>query len=50
MVQLSFRPNVRKGKKCDPSDFDRGMICDAIQGGLSISGDFHISRQLQRMV
>ena len=25
-VQLFFRSNVRMGKKCDLSDFDRGMI------------------------
>ena len=36
-VQLFFRPNVRMGKKCDLSDFDRGMIVGARQGGLSIS-------------
>ena len=36
-VQLFFRPNVRMGKKCDLSDFDRGMIVAARQGGLSIS-------------
>ena len=32
--QLFFRPNIRRGKKCD---FDRGMIVGARQGGLSIS-------------
>ena len=32
-----FRPNVRMGKKCDLSDFDRDMIVGARQGGLSIS-------------
>ena len=36
-VQLFFRPNVRIGKKCDLSDFDRGMIVGARQGGLSMS-------------
>ena len=36
-VQLLFRQNVRMGKKCDLSDFDRGMIVSARQGGLSIS-------------
>ena len=30
-------PNVRIGKKCDLSDFDRGMIVGARPGGLSIS-------------
>ena len=25
------------GKKCDPSDFDHGMMAGARQGGLSIS-------------
>ena len=32
-----FRPNVRMGKKCDLSEFDRGMIVGARQGDLSIS-------------
>ena len=32
-----FRPNVRLGKRCYPSDFDCGMIVGARQGGLSIS-------------
>ena len=32
-----LRPNVRMGKKCDISDFDRGMIVGARHGGLSIS-------------
>ena len=36
-VQLLFRSNVRMGKKCDLSDFDRGMIVGARQGGLNIS-------------
>ena len=36
-VHLFFRPNVRMGKKCDLSDFDRGMIVGARQSGLSIS-------------
>ena len=36
-VQLFFRPNVRMGKKYDLSNFDRGMIVGARQGGLSIS-------------
>ena len=36
-IQLFFRPNIRIGKKCDLSDFDRGMIVVAWQGGLSIS-------------
>ena len=36
-AQLFFRPNVRKGKKRDLSDFDRGMIVGARQGGLSMS-------------
>ena len=35
-VKLLFRPNVRMGKKCDQSDFDRGMTVGARQGGLSI--------------
>ena len=35
-VQLLFRPNVRMRKKYDLSDFDRGMIIGARQGGLSI--------------
>ena len=34
-VQLFFRPNVRMGKKCDLSDFARGMIVG--EGGLRIS-------------
>ena len=36
-VLLFFRPNVRMGKKCDLSDFDRGMIVGIRQGGLNIS-------------
>ena len=28
-VQLFFRPNVRMEKKCDQSDFDRGIIVGA---------------------
>ena len=36
-VQLLFRPNVRMGKKCDLSNFDRGIIAGARQGGSSIS-------------
>ena len=36
-VQLFVRPNVRIGKKCDRSDFDRGVIVGARQGGLVIS-------------
>lgn len=36
-VQLLFRPNIRMGKKCDLSDFDREMIVGVRQGGLSIS-------------
>ena len=36
-VQLFLRPNVRIGKKCDLSDFGRGMIVSAREGGLSIS-------------
>ena len=35
-VQLFFRPNVTIAKKCDLSEFDRGMIVGARQGGLSI--------------
>ena len=46
------------GKKCDLSDFDRGMIVGARQGGLSISETADllgfscttVSRSLQRMV
>ena len=34
---MFFRPNVRMGKKCDLSDFDRNMIVGARQGGLCIS-------------
>ena len=34
-VQLFFRPNIRKGKKSDLSDFDCGRIVGARQGGLS---------------
>ena len=36
-VHLLFRQNVRIWKKCDLSDFSRGMIVGARQGGLSIS-------------
>ena len=36
-VQLLFGPNLKIGKKCDPSDFDRGRFADARQGGFSIS-------------
>ena len=36
-VQLIFRPNVTMRKKCNLSDFDRGMVVGARQGGLSIS-------------
>ena len=36
-VELSFRPIVRMGKKCDLSDFDRGMVVGAWQGGLGKS-------------
>ena len=32
-----FKPNIRKEKKCDPSDFDRGMIGSARRGGSRIS-------------
>ena len=34
---MFFRPNVKIGKKYDLSDFDRGMIVGAREGGLSIS-------------
>ena len=36
-LQLFFRPYFRMGKKCDLSDFDRGMIVGVRQGGLNIS-------------
>ena len=35
-VQLLFRPNIRMKKKWNLSDFDRGLIVGARQGGLSI--------------
>ena len=35
-VQLFFRPNVRMGKKCDPSDLYYRMNVGARRGGLSI--------------
>ena len=41
------------GKKCDPNDFDLGIIVGARQGGLNISetaGLTTVSRDLQRMV
>ena len=36
MVKLFVRPNVRMGKKCDLSDFDRLMIVGARPSSLSI--------------
>ncbi len=36
-VQLFFRANIGMEKKCDLSDFDRGVIVGARRGGLSIS-------------
>ena len=41
-VQLLFRPNVRKGTKCDLSNFDHGMMVEGRQGGLSISETAHL--------
>ena len=32
-----FQTKCQNGKKCDLTDFDRGMIVGARQGGLSIS-------------
>ena len=51
-VQLFFRPNVKMGKKLDPSDYDRGIIVGARQGGLNISETadllgFHTQQSLQ---
>ena len=36
-----FRPNVRMGTKSDQSEFDRGVIVGARQGGLGIWGFLH---------
>ena len=47
-VQLSFRPNVRMGKKGDLSDFDCGLIVDASQGGLSVSETAELLRDPER--
>ena len=53
-----FTSNIRIGKKCDLSDFDRGMIVDARQGALCICGTANllgfsrttVSEILQRIV
>ena len=39
-LQVSFRPNTRIGKKCDPSDFDHGMIVGA-RGVVWVSQKLH---------
>ena len=38
-----FTSTVKMRRKCDLSDFDRGMIVGARQGGLSISEKLLIS-------
>ena len=45
---MFFTPNIRMGKKRDPSGFDHGMIVGARQGGLNISEtDFHTHQSLE---